>query len=52
MTHFLIFDKKEIQDLNDNKPVTIDINGTKYVVCSEAYYEEQSRPYWMEDTKK
>ena len=39
MTHFLVFDKKELQDLNNNKPVTIDIAGTEYVVCSEKYFE-------------
>ena len=45
MTHFLVFDKKELQDLNNNKPVTIDIDSTEYVVCSEEYFKEQTNPY-------
>ena len=50
MTHFLVFDKKELQDLNNNKPVTINIDGTEYVVCSEDYFyapsieKEQTSP--------
>lgn len=41
MTQFVILSKQDIFALCEDKPVTFYIDNTRYVLCTDEYYEKQ-----------
>lgn len=40
MTRFVILSRLDVQDLRDNKPVSLVISGKPYILCTDEYFDE------------
>ena len=43
MRRYIVLDADDLEMLFDNKPIEMTIDGTKFIVCSRSYFDDNYR---------